>query len=83
MPEPLNVLLGVSGGIAAFKVPEIVRTLRGRGHRVRCAMTRSAGAFVTPLTLEVLTEHLLATSEPGLPEPIREHDHPIVVLFSG
>ncbi len=57
MPEPLNVLLGVSGGIAAFKAPEIVRTLRGRGHRVRCAMTRSAGAFVTPLTLEVLTEH--------------------------
>lgn len=57
MPEPLNVLLGVSGGIAAFKAPEIVRMLRARGHGVRCAMTRSAGAFVTPLTLEVLTEH--------------------------
>lgn len=57
MPEPLNVLLGVSGGIAAFKAPEIVRSLRRNGHSVRCAMTRSAGAFVTPLTLEVLTEH--------------------------
>lgn len=56
MPESLNVLLGVSGGIAAFKAPEIVRSLRGNGHSVRCAMTRSAGAFVTPLTLEVLTE---------------------------
>lgn len=57
MAEHLNVLLGVSGGIAAFKVPEIVRSLRRNGHSVRCAMTRSAGAFVTPLTLEVLTEH--------------------------
>jgi len=57
MPEPLNVLLGVSGGIAAFKAPEIVRSLRRNGHSVRCAMTRSAGAFVTPLTLEVLTEY--------------------------
>ena len=56
MPESLNVLLGVSGGIAAFKVPEIVRSLRLKGHAVRCAMTHSAGAFVTPLTLEVLTE---------------------------
>ena len=57
MSERLNVLLGVTGGIAAFKAPEIVRILRRRGHVVRCAMTRSAGAFVTPLTLEVLTEH--------------------------
>lgn len=56
MPESLNVLLGVSGGIAAFKAPEIVRSLRLEGHAVRCAMTHSAGAFVTPLTLEVLTE---------------------------
>jgi phosphopantothenoylcysteine decarboxylase/phosphopantothenate--cysteine ligase len=57
MPDRLHVLLGVSGGIAAFKAPEIVRSLRRHGHVVRCAMTRSAGAFVTPLTLEVLTEH--------------------------
>jgi phosphopantothenoylcysteine decarboxylase/phosphopantothenate--cysteine ligase len=52
---PLRVLLGVSGGIAAYKSAELVRQLRGRGHEVRCALTRSATAFVTPLTLEVLT----------------------------
>jgi phosphopantothenoylcysteine decarboxylase/phosphopantothenate--cysteine ligase len=57
MSQSLNVLLGVSGGIAAFKAPEIVRSLRRNGHRVRCAMTRSAAAFVTPLTLEVLSEY--------------------------
>ena len=63
MAESLNVLLGVSGGIAAFKVPEIVRGLRGSGHAVRCAMTRSAGAFVTPLTLEVLAESAVYREE--------------------
>ena len=51
----LRVLLGVSGGIAAYKAAELVRRLRGRGHEVRCALTRSATAFVAPLTLEVLS----------------------------
>src|ERR1700753_600430 len=59
MSEPaaarLQVLLGVSGGIAAFKAAALVRQLRGAGHAVRCALTRSATAFVTPLTLEVLS----------------------------
>jgi phosphopantothenoylcysteine decarboxylase/phosphopantothenate--cysteine ligase len=59
MSEPaaarLQVLLGVSGGIAAYKAPELVRHLRAGGHAVRCAMTRGAPAFVTPLTLEVLS----------------------------
>jgi phosphopantothenoylcysteine decarboxylase / phosphopantothenate---cysteine ligase len=53
----LRVLLGVSGGIAAYKTAELVRRLRGRDHEVRCALTRSAAAFVTPLTLEVLSGH--------------------------
>ena len=51
----MRILLGVSGGIAAFKAAELVRRLAARGHAVRCALTRSAAAFVTPLTLEVLT----------------------------
>ena len=55
--RPLRVLLGVGGGIAAYKAAELVRRLRGRGHEVRCALTRSAASFVTPLTLEVLTGH--------------------------
>jgi phosphopantothenoylcysteine decarboxylase/phosphopantothenate--cysteine ligase len=55
MSAPLRVLLGVTGGIAAFKSAEIVRRLRAQGHEVRCALTRGAAAFVTPLTLEVLS----------------------------
>jgi len=55
MSRPLRVLLGVSGGIAAYKSAELVRGFRARGHEVRCALTRSAAAFVSPLTLEVLS----------------------------
>jgi phosphopantothenoylcysteine decarboxylase/phosphopantothenate--cysteine ligase len=57
MSRPLRVLLGVSGGIAAYKAAELVRCLRAGGHEVRCALTRSAGSFVTPLTLEVFSGH--------------------------
>ena len=57
MSRPLNVLLGISGGIAAIKAPDVVRRLRERGHGVRCILTRSAGAFVAPLPLEVLSGH--------------------------
>jgi phosphopantothenoylcysteine decarboxylase/phosphopantothenate--cysteine ligase len=66
--RPLRVLLGVSGGIAAYKAAELVRLLRKQGHEVRCALTRSAASFVAPLTLEVLSgqrvyqeEYLAAT----------------------
>lgn len=50
-----RILLGVTGGIAAFKAAEIVRGLRERDHEVRCAVTRAAESFVAPLTLEVLS----------------------------
>lgn len=53
----MRILLGVSGGIAAYKTAELVRRLRARNHEVRCALTRSAVSFVTPLTLEVLSGH--------------------------
>ncbi|MEM7354507.1 MAG: bifunctional phosphopantothenoylcysteine decarboxylase/phosphopantothenate--cysteine ligase CoaBC, partial [Acidobacteriota bacterium] len=52
-----RILLGVTGGIAAVKSAELVRRLIDRGAEVRCALTRSAGSFVTPLSLEVLSGH--------------------------
>src|ERR1700686_2596549 len=55
MSRPLRVLLGVSGGIAAYKSAELVRRFRARGHEVRSALTRGAVSFVAPLTLEVLS----------------------------
>jgi len=50
-----NVLLGVTGGIAAYKSAEIVRHLKKSGSSVRVVMTESAKEFITPLTLQALS----------------------------
>lgn len=49
------VVVGVSGGIAAYKACELVRRLRDRGATVVVAMTRAAGEFVTPLSFQALS----------------------------
>jgi phosphopantothenoylcysteine decarboxylase/phosphopantothenate--cysteine ligase len=51
-----RVLLIVAGGIAAFKSLELVRRLRERGASVRCVLTEAGAKFVTPLSLQALTE---------------------------
>jgi phosphopantothenoylcysteine decarboxylase / phosphopantothenate---cysteine ligase len=51
-----RILLIISGGIAAYKSLELVRLLKRQGVLVRAVMTESAGQFVTPLSLGVLTE---------------------------
>ncbi|MGK3126741.1 bifunctional phosphopantothenoylcysteine decarboxylase/phosphopantothenate--cysteine ligase CoaBC [Candidatus Pantoea formicae] len=50
-----KILLGVSGGIAAYKAPELVRRLRDRGADVRVMMTEAAKAFITPLSLQAVS----------------------------
>ncbi len=50
-----NVLLGVSGGIAAYKAAELVRQLQEHGANVRVVMTQGAQEFITPLTLQALS----------------------------
>ena len=51
----MNVVLGVSGGIAAYKSPEIVRRLKDAGHAVRVVTTAGAEAFVSPLTFQAVS----------------------------
>ena len=51
-----RILLIVSGGIAAIKVPDLIRRLRERGASVRCILTKGGSNFVTPLSLAALTE---------------------------
>ena len=53
--EPRRILLAVTGGIAAYKTPELVRAFVGAGHSVRCVLTPEARNFVTPLVLQTLT----------------------------
>lgn len=55
-----KIVLGISGGIAAYKSPEIVRRLRDRGADVRVVMTEAAKAFITPLTLQAVSGHPVA-----------------------
>ena len=52
-----NVLLGISGGIAAYKAPFILRLLKKRSCEVKVIMTTSAKDFVSPLTLSTLSEN--------------------------
>jgi phosphopantothenoylcysteine decarboxylase/phosphopantothenate--cysteine ligase len=57
-----KVLLGVTGGIAAYKSPDLVRRLREQGAEVRVVLTASAGRFVTPLTFQAVSGHPVRSS---------------------
>jgi phosphopantothenoylcysteine decarboxylase / phosphopantothenate---cysteine ligase len=52
-----RIIVGVTGGIAAYKSAELVRQLRQQGAEVRVVMTQGAQAFITPLTLQALSNH--------------------------
>jgi phosphopantothenoylcysteine decarboxylase/phosphopantothenate--cysteine ligase len=67
MTSRIKVVLGVSGGIAAYKGAELARNLMELGLCVQVVMTRNAEKFVTPLTFEALTG--LPVIRAGLPEP--------------
>ena len=56
MLENKKILLIVSGGIAAYKCPDLVRRLRQRAARVRCVLTNGGAEFVTPLALGAVSE---------------------------
>ena len=56
-----NILLGISGGIAAYKAAELVRLLRKQGANVRVCMTESAQQFITPLTMQALSSNSVHT----------------------
>ncbi|MGS0827329.1 bifunctional phosphopantothenoylcysteine decarboxylase/phosphopantothenate--cysteine ligase CoaBC [Shewanella sp. 0m-8] len=56
-----KVLLGIGGGIAAYKSADLVRKLKERGADVRVVMSQSAQEFITPLTLQALSGYPVAT----------------------
>ncbi len=65
-----NVLVGVSGGIAAYKAAELVRLFVRADAQVRVMMTRGAQAFVTPLTFQSLSQKPVATDTFDLSEEL-------------
>jgi phosphopantothenoylcysteine decarboxylase/phosphopantothenate--cysteine ligase len=56
-----RILLGLTGGIAAYKSADLVRRLRDAGGEVRVVMTRAAAEFITPLTMQALSGHPVST----------------------
>ncbi len=70
-----NILLGVTGGIAAYKSAELVRELVQAGAQVRVVMTEKAKAFVTPLTFQALSGHPVASDEFDAPQAEHGMDH--------
>jgi len=60
--ESCNIIVGVTGGIAAYKIPELVRMLVKAQASVQCVMTQAAHQFITPLTLETLSHKPVLTS---------------------
>ena len=56
-----HIVVGVCGGIAAYKSAELVRLLRAAGAEVRVVMTAAAQSFITPLTLQTLSTHRVHT----------------------
>ncbi len=59
--EKRKIIIGITGGIAAYKIPELVRIFIKAGHDVRVAMTAHATRFIAPLTLETLSKNRVIT----------------------
>lgn len=67
MAAKRTIILGVTGSIAAYKAADTASQLKKLGHDVFCVMTRDAQQFITPLTLQTLSQHpvTLDLFEPG------------------
>ncbi len=55
-----RILLGISGGIAAYKIAYLIRLLKNQGAEVKCVMTPSASDFISPLVVSTLSENPVA-----------------------
>ena len=57
MAAKRTILLGITGSIAAYKSADLASQLKKLGHDVFCIMTKDASRFITPLTLQTLSQH--------------------------
>ena len=69
-----RILLGLTGGIAAYKSADLARRLRNAGAEVRVIMTEAANAFITPLTMQAVSGHPVSQHQPK-PETENGMDH--------
>lgn len=85
--EQRRLLLALTGGIAAYKIPELVRAFTRAGHAVRCVATPEALEFVSPLVLQTLSGHPVRSrrfdaAEEGAIDHIALADWPDVVVVA-
>jgi phosphopantothenoylcysteine decarboxylase/phosphopantothenoylcysteine decarboxylase/phosphopantothenate--cysteine ligase len=73
MAEQKNIVLGVTGSIAAYKAADIVSGLKKLGCSVHVVMTKSAAEFITPLTLQTLSKNRVYTGvfQEDCPEEVK------------
>lgn len=82
-----NIVLGVTGSIAAYKAVELLRLMQGKGWDVQVVMTRAATEFVTELTFRTLSQHPVGVEMFGAagdwrPEHISVADQADVVVIA-
>ncbi|MBK9182874.1 MAG: bifunctional phosphopantothenoylcysteine decarboxylase/phosphopantothenate synthase [Ignavibacteria bacterium] len=73
----MNIILGITGSVSAYKTPWLVRDLIRAGHTVRVVMTPSATQFVAPLALEAVSQHpvIMDPYDPSIQEGGSWHVH--------
>ena len=64
----MNIVVGVTGGIACYKAAEVVNALVQKGHQVDVIMTKNAQEFVTPMTFQTLSRNRVVTDMFALTE---------------
>ena len=57
----MNIVLGITAGIAAYKTPQLIRLLIKKEHNVKVILTENAKEFVTPLTLSKVSKNPVLT----------------------
>src|SRR5690554_7784694 len=57
MLEGKRIIIGITGGIAAYKIAFLIRILKNKGAEVKCILTPASSDFITPLTVSTLSQN--------------------------
>ncbi|MDR0614756.1 MAG: phosphopantothenoylcysteine decarboxylase [Lactobacillales bacterium] len=77
----MNIVLGVTGSIAAYKAADLVSHLKKQSHEVFVVMTSNATAFITPLTMQVLSKNIVHLDTVAKPD-VRKINHIELALLA-
>ena len=78
-----KILLIITGGIAAYKSLDLIRKFREEGCDITCILTKSGSEFVTPLSIESLSENRVETRYASIPTSSKEQLEQCIILQKG